>query len=156
MSYFSSPKMRRAILDRARIKINEGKDAELIESLNFSDWGAAFDHLNTTFWRGSLPKIPVTTEATRKPQYGWYGHSGYIKLSSNKGLSANQLLGVLLHEMCHHYVEVTYSHGYSAACGKRVIGHGKEWKSEMRRVGYTGKITKYSGSKRFKKLTTEG
>ena len=149
MSYFDSPKMRRSILDKARAKLAEAKDAELLKSLNFSDWNDAFDHLNTTFWGGSLPKIPVTTEVTRKRQYGWYGHSGYIKLSSNKGLSAKQLLGVLLHEMCHHHVQVVYGHGVSTSNGSRVIGHGKEWKREMRRVGYTGKITKYSGYERF-------
>ena len=149
MSYFNSPKMRRSILDKARAKLALAKDAELLDSLNFSDWDDAFDHLNATFWRGDLPKIPVTTESTKKPQYGWYGHSGYIKLSINKGLSAKQLLGVLLHEMCHHHVEVAYGHGISTSNGSRVIGHGKHWKQEMRRVGYTGKITKYSGYERF-------
>ena len=92
----------------------------------------------------------MSTESTKKPQLGWYGYRGYIKLSSNKGMSPKEMLGVLLHEMCHHYVQVTYGHGHSSAAGgKRVIGHGKEWKREMRRVGYTGKITRFTGKERF-------
>ena len=150
MSYFDSPRQRRSILDKLRVQLAQAKDDSLLEELNFSDWGAAFDHLNAQFWNGALPKIPVSTESTKKPQLGWYGHRGYIKLSSNKGMSPKEMLGVLLHEMCHHYVQVTYGHGYSSAAGgKRVIGHGKEWKREMRRVGYTGKITRFTGKERF-------
>ena len=150
MSYFDSPRQRRSILDKLRVQLAQAKDDSLLEELNFSDWGAAFDHLNAQFWNGALPKIPVTTESTKKPQLGWYGYRGYIKLSSNKGMSPKEMLGVLLHEMCHHYVQVTYGHGHSSAAGgKRVIGHGKEWKREMRRVGYTGKITRFTGRERF-------
>jgi hypothetical protein len=150
MSYFDSPRQRRTILDKLRAQLAAEKEAGLLAELNFSDWGDAFDQLNTQYWSGQLPKIPVTTESTRKRRYGWYGHSGYIKLSSNKGLSPKEMLGVLLHEMCHHYVQVTFGHGVSAANGgKRVIGHGKEWKREMRRVGYTGKITRFTGKERF-------
>ena len=143
-------KRRRVILDKVKAQLREVSDAEFLSGMDFSDWGEAFDKLNTKFWKDALPKIAVTTESTRKPQLGWYGHSGYIKLSSNKGMAALEMLGVLLHEMCHHYVQVTYRHGYSSAAGgKRVIGHGKEWKSEMRRVGYLGKITRYTGKERF-------
>ena len=150
MSYFDSPRQRRTILDKLRVQLAQAKDDSLLEELNFSDWGAAFDHLNAQFWNGALPKIPVTTESTKKPQLGWYGYTGYIKLSNNKGMSPKEMLGVLLHEMCHHYVQVTYGHGHSSAAGgKRVIGHGKEWKREMRRVGYTGKITRFTGRERF-------
>ena len=150
MSYFDSPRQRRSILDKLRVQLAQAADDSLLEELNFSDWGAAFDHLNAQFWNGALPKIPVSTESTKKPQLGWYGYRGYIKLSSNKGMSPKEMLGVLLHEMCHHYVQVTYGHGHSSAAGgKRVIGHGKEWKREMRRVGYTGKITRFTGKERF-------
>ncbi len=143
-------KRRRAILDKVKAQLREEAETELLAGMDFNNWNEAFDMLNMQFWKGVLPKIPVTTEATKKAQYGWYGYKGYIKLSSNKGLSPLEMLGVLLHEMCHHYVEVTYKHGYSAAAGgKRVIGHGKEWKDEMRRVGYAGKITRYTGKERF-------
>jgi len=150
MSYFDSPKHRRIILDKLRVIQAQASDASLLEELNFSDWNEAFDQLNATYWKGSLPKINVGTEPTKQARLGWYGHAGYIKLSSNKGMSAHEMLGVLLHEMCHHWVQVTYGHGVSAANGgKRVIGHGKEWKREMKRVGYTGKITRYTGRERF-------
>ena len=145
-----SRQQRRRILDQVRKQMSEAKDEALLEEMNFSNWGEAFDQLNNQYWNGSLPKIPVTTESTRKRRYGWYGHSGYIKLSNNKGLCPKEMLGVLLHEMCHHHVQVKYGHGHSSGYGgKRVIGHGKEWKSEMRRVGYLGKITRFSGKERF-------
>ena len=149
MSYFDSPRQRKIILDKLRVIRAQAADSSLLEELNFSDWNAAFDHLNTQFWNGALPKIPVTLGA-QKGSYGLYFHSGSIQLANNQGLSSLELLGVLLHEMVHHYVEVTYGHGVSSANGgKRVIGHGKEWKREMRRVGYTGKITRFTGKERF-------
>jgi len=143
-------KRRRAILDKVKAQLREESEAQLLDGMDFNNWGEAFDKLNDQFWNGSLPKIPVSTEATKKAQLGWYGYTGYIKLSSNKGMNALEMLGVLLHEMCHHYVEVTYGHGTTAANGgSRVIGHGKEWKREMRRVGYTGKITRFTGKERY-------
>ena len=144
---------RRRILDEAIRQINASKEQALLADMSFNDWNQAFDQLNTRYWGGRLPKIPVSTESTRKRQLGWYGHSGYIKLSTNKGMTPTQMLGVLLHEMCHHWVEVTFGHGETATGGRRVIGHGKQWKAEMRRVGYMGKITKYSGLERFEGVT---
>ena len=149
MSYFDSPRQRRSILDKLRVQLAQAKDDSLLEGLNFKSWSDAFDDLNNRFWNGALPKIPVTL-GTQKGSYGLYFHSGSIQLANNQGLSSLELLGVLLHEMVHHYVGVTYGHGVSAANGgKRVIGHGKEWKREMRRVGYTGKITRFTGKERF-------
>lgn len=142
-------RIRRSILDKAREQLYRNRDQDLLSEMDFSNWDEAFDMLNARYWKGLLKKIPVSTEATSKKRYGWYGNSGYIKLSSNKGLSPKQMLGVLLHEMCHHYVHETYGHGSSNGNGGRIIGHGKEWKREMRRVGYTGKITKYTGHQRF-------
>jgi hypothetical protein len=145
-----SGRRRKQILERVKAQLREEAETKLLDEMDFSNWNEAFDKLNMQFWNGRLPKIPVSTESTKKPQLGWYSLSGYIKLSSNKGMTALEMLGVLLHEMCHHYVQITYRHGYSAAAGgKRVIGHGKEWKAEMRRVGYTGKITRYTGKERF-------
>ena len=149
MSYFDSPRHRRSILDKLRTQLAQAKDDSLLEGLNFKSWSDAFDELNHRFWNGALPKIPGTLGA-QTGSYGLNFHSGAIQLANNQGLSSLELLGVLLHEMVHHYVEVTYGHGVSAANGgKRVIGHGKEWKREMRRVGYTGKITRFTGKERF-------
>jgi len=150
MSYFDSPRQRRRVLDKLRAQLAADKDDAILAELELNCWDDAFDKLNAQYWSGQLPKIPVTAESTRKRRLGWYGHAGYIKLSSNKGMTPKEMLGVLLHEMCHHYVQVTYRHGVSAANGgKRVIGHGKEWKREMRRVGYTGKISRFTGKERF-------
>jgi len=149
MSYFDSPKHRRTILDKLRLQLQREQDQSLLDDLDFSDWGDAFDYLNNRFWNGKLKKIPVLL-SNQKNSYGVFYHSGRIELARNKGLSSKELLGVLLHEMCHHYVQQFYGHGVSAAMGgKRVIGHGKEWKAEMRRVGYTGKITRFTGKERF-------
>jgi hypothetical protein len=150
MSYFDSPSQRRAILDKLRTQLASANDSSLLDGLDFSDWDEAFDKLNNMFWKGALPKIPVNMISTNKRYYGLYRHAGEIRLNSRYLLSPKEYLGVLLHEMCHHWVEVTHGHGVSAANGgKRVIGHGKEWKAEMRRVGYTGKITRFTGKERF-------
>lgn len=149
MSYFDSPKQRRTILDKLRLQLQREKDQSLLDGLDFESWGDAFDHLNNEFWNGKLKKIPVSL-TDQKNSYGLFYHSGRIELARNKSLSPKELLGVLLHEMCHHYVEQTYGHGVSAANGgKKILGHGKEWKAEMRRVGYTGKITRFTGKERF-------
>ena len=150
MSYFDSPRQRKQILDKLRVIRAQAADDSLLEELSFSDWDAAFAHLNTTFWNGALPKIPVNMVTPAKKWYGLYRHAGEIRMNRRYALSSKEYLGVLLHEMVHHYVEVTYGHGVSSANGgKRVIGHGKEWKREMRRVGYTGKITRFTGKERF-------
>jgi hypothetical protein len=146
---FGSSAQRQLILDRVRKQLLIDADQLLFESVNFSDWNDAFDQLNVTYWNGTLSKIPVNTVHTKKKWYGLYTHGSKIDLNMRYGLSTTENLGVLLHEMCHHYVEETYQHGYSAANGGRVIGHGKEWKREMRRVGYTGKISRFSGYERF-------
>ena len=142
-------KARRDLLRRAKAQIAEKRNADMLEGMAFNTWDEAFDQLNQRFWRGNLRKIPVSTESTKQRKLGWFGHSGYIKLSSNKGMSPNEMLGVLLHEMCHHYVHETYGHGRKSGRGTRVIGHGKEWKAEMRRVGYQGKVSRYNGKERF-------
>jgi len=152
MSYFDSPKQRRNVLDKLRIQLAASQDAALLEEISFSDWNAAFDHLNKTFWNGALPKIPVNYVNAKGNYFGIFWHSGSIDLNMRyrKRLSGTEFLGVLLHEMCHHFVEWKYGHGKSSRLGgKNVIGHGVEWKREMRRVGYTGKITRFTGPDRF-------
>jgi len=151
MSYFDSPKLRRNVLDKLRVQMAAAKDEDLLKEINFSDWNKAFDHLNTMFWNGRLPKIPVSTVTSKRKFYGMFWHNGSIELNMRyrNQLDGVNFLGVLLHEMCHHFVEWKYGHGRSNNGGKRVIGHGVEWKREMRRVGYTGKITRFTGPDRF-------
>ena len=142
---------RRRIMDEAIRQMNASKEQTLLADMSFSDWNQAFDQLNTQYWNGQLPKIPVLACATRKRWLGLYTHERSVSLATNKGMSPTQMLGVLLHEMCHHWVQVTHRRG--ATGGRRVIGHGKEWKREMRRVGYTGKITRFTGKQRFVEVT---
>jgi len=152
MSYFDSPKQRRIILDKLRVIRAQEADASLLEEISFSDWNDAFDQLNNRFWNGALPKIPVRAVTTKKRYYGIFWHHGSIDLNMRyrNQLSGHEFLGVLLHEMCHHFVEWKYGHGKSTQLGgKTILGHGKEWKAEMRRVGYTGKITRFTGPDRF-------
>lgn len=144
-------KRRKRILEQVKAQLSAEREENFLTDMNLGNWNEAFDKLNLEFWNGSLSKIPVSTEVTKKPRLGWFGHSGYIKLSSNKGMTPVEMLGVLLHEMCHHHVHEKHGHGRSNTRGGRVIGHGKEWKAEMRRVGYRGKITRYNGKERFVK-----
>lgn len=45
----------------------------------------------------------------------------------------------LLHEMCHHYV---FINNKDLVWNKKIKMHGKLWREEMRRVGFTGRIRK--------------
>jgi hypothetical protein len=157
---FGSTAQRKLIIARARAQLLQGVDSLFLASLPFSagddpksiklkEWNKAFGLLNEQYWNGDLPKISVyLTE--QKDTLGLYWHGSSIHIATNKNMSAIEMLGVLLHEMVHHWVEVTYGHGVNAANGgKRVIGHGKEWKREMKRVGYTGKISRFTGLERF-------
>jgi hypothetical protein len=146
---FGSKTQRRLIIERVRAQLAAESDALLLKGAEFSSWDEAFDILNDRYWNGSLPKIPTTAVHDKGKWYGLYTHSGKIELNLRYGLDRLEYFGVLLHEMCHHYVEETYQHGYNAATGGRVIGHGKEWKAEMRRVGFRGKITRFNGEERF-------
>ena len=141
-------KRRKLILERVKAQLREEEDRLFLSDIDCDNWNGAFDMLNERFWNGSLQKIPVLLTAQKK-SLGLYFHNKRIELATNKSLVGTQMLGVLLHEMCHHSVEQRFRHGGQNGRGGRVIGHGKEWKAEMRRVGYTGKITRYTGSERF-------
>ena len=153
MSYFTDKKKRRAVLAKLKKKMAEQKDQAFLNDSSFSTWDEAFDILNNDFFKGRLPKIRVYTVNLPKAKYYGIYKNGFdikeIQLNMAMGLSRQQLLGVLLHEMCHHSIEVKYGHGTRGLSSKRIIGHGKEWKAEMRRVGYVGKVTRFSGKERF-------
>ena len=150
MTYFGGSRtQKRSILDKFREQLAKKKDQEYLRELDLDDWNAAFDRLNRMYWNGKLRKIPVSMQILKEKAYGIYYNSGRIHLNVKKQLTPQAWLGVLLHEMCHHAVHQKYGHGKTSSRGTRIIGHGKEWKTEMRRVGYTGKITKYTGKNRF-------
>ena len=83
-------------------------------------WGERYRHIPV--FRGELPG-----EMLAKFQHTPCGINDII-LSTNQGLADRELMGVLLHEMCHHVVFEEY--------GMDVIPHGFEWMVEMRRVGF--------------------
>ena len=63
-------------------------------------------------------------------------------MSTNNELTTIGKVGVLLHEMCHHYIFENH--------GSKVHPHGKLWKKAMRSVGFRGKVNTFtSGEDRF-------
>jgi predicted SprT family Zn-dependent metalloprotease len=110
-------------------------------------WTQKFNEFNKKYWNGALPKVPVVVkDLTSEKAYGFYHYADVdLEIDSlieiDKHLTHHEKLNVLLHEMCHHAVEVF--------CDERPYhDHGKEWKEEMRRVGFKGKL--HSARGRYK------
>jgi DNA modification methylase len=95
-------------------------------------WNYAFKYFMRKYWDNKYRSVSVFLEEMEDDMIGNYYHDelgcNSIKLANNQGLSDRQLLGVLLHEMCHHAVFEEY--------GMDVDGHGFEWIAEMKRVGF--------------------
>ena len=100
-------------------------------------WNYVFNYLMEKYWDSKYRSVPVFMKDLSGEMLGEYECTpeGFncIHLASNQNLSNEQLLGVLLHEMCHHVVFEKY--------GIDVDPHGKEWVEEMRNVGFSGEIT---------------
>ena len=109
-------------------------------------WDNKFDELNKKYWGGKLKKIPVFVSHLGC-SWGEYFHptasSPYVEqeiyLASD--MTTYQRTNILLHEMAHHYVFENYGDDF-------YHHHPKIWKDEMKRLGFKGKITMYTG--RFK------
>ena len=95
-------------------------------------WNYAFRHLIKKYWGNKYRSIPVFHMELEGDMLGDFRHdkNGFntICLSNNQGLTDRELMGVLLHEICHHVVYE--EHGYE------VDAHGFEWMAEMTRVGF--------------------
>ena len=95
-------------------------------------WNYAFTYFMRTHWNNEYRQIPVFLKELDDDILGEYRHDDLgincIRLATNQGLSERQMLGVLLHEMCHHVVYEQY--------GRDIEEHGEEWLEEMRRVGF--------------------
>ena len=106
-------------------------------------WDRKFDELNEKFWNGRLKKIPVYV-TPMDDTYGLYYHPSAScedteqEIYLDSGMSHYQKRNILLHEMAHHYVFETYGDTFYHV-------HCKPWKDEMKRLGFRGKITKYTG-----------
>jgi site-specific DNA-methyltransferase (adenine-specific) len=95
-------------------------------------WNYAFDYFMRKHWNNEYRSVPVFLREMDDDMLGNYRHDqlgcNNIVLANNQGLSEKQMLGVLLHEMCHHVVYEEF--------GMDVEAHGFEWISEMKRVGF--------------------
>jgi len=95
-------------------------------------WNYAFRYFMRKYWNNQYRSVPVFLKDMEGEMIGNYAHDSMgintIHLAQNQGLSERQMLGVLLHEMCHHAVYEEY--------GMDVGAHGFEWVSEMRNVGF--------------------
>ena len=109
-------------------------------------WNEKFDKLNNKFWAGKLKKIPVTVmylEDTWGEYYhptSSFPHTEQEIYISNE-LPTHQKTNILLHEMAHHFIYESHGDDF-------YHDHPKKWKDEMKRIGFKGKITKFTG--RFK------
>jgi len=103
-------------------------------------WNYAFKHLMKKYWGGKYRSVPVFREPMEGDMLADFRHTetgiNSIILSNNQGLSDRELMGVLLHEACHHIVFEKH--------GCHVYPHGEEWQEEMRHVGFTGKINRWT------------
>jgi len=95
-------------------------------------WNYAFSYFMRKYWDNKYRSVSVFLKEMDDDMLGNYRHDEFgcnsILLANNQGLSERQMLGVLLHEMCHHVVYEEY--------GMEVDGHGSEWAAEMKRVGF--------------------
>ena len=95
-------------------------------------WNYAFDYFMRKYWGNQYRSIPVFLEEMQGDMIGNFRHDelgcNSIVIATNQGLSERQMLGVLLHEMCHHVVYEEF--------GMEVEPHGFEWMAEMKRLGF--------------------
>ena len=95
-------------------------------------WNYVFQIFMIRYWEERYRTVPVFTGEQSGEQLAEFlctpeGFNSII-LSTNQDLTDRELMGVLLHEMCHHVV--FEEHGYDTT------PHGFEWMAEMRRVGF--------------------
>ncbi len=108
-------------------------------------WNYAFDYFMRKYWNQKYRSIPVFLKDMQGEMIGDFAHDemgvNTIHLAKNKGLSERQMLGVLLHEMCHHVVYEKY--------GMDVEAHGPEWETEMKFVGFEYPINQHTDGTDF-------
>jgi hypothetical protein len=120
-------------------------------------WINKFKELNEKYWGGSLTEIKITVRDLEDegaeglyhyPEYEEHDDGElYISTSAfieiEKSLPHNQKVNILLHEMSHHAVEEFYDY-------RPYHNHGKEWRREMVRCGFKGKIHHLRGNHKTK------
>ena len=106
-----------------------------------------FLKLRLEYWDNKMPVIEIYYHD--KSNFGEYmypknKHEDFYQsysISIQQGLKTKQEIDTILHEMAHHYVFVNNK---ELVWNKKIYMHGKLWRQEMRRLGFTGKITKYT------------
>ena len=105
----------------------------------------AFSYFMRRHWNNKFRTIPVFLKPLPAEMLGEFLHDeigiNSIILSNNQGLSEREMLGVLIHEMCHHIVYEKY--------GMHVDPHGEEWIAEMEMLGFENPDELTDGSDYF-------
>lgn len=108
-------------------------------------WNYAFKHLMKKYWGGKYRSVPVFHDSLKGDMLGDYRHDelgcNSIWLADNQDLSERELMGVLLHEMCHHVVYEEH--------GMKAFPHGEQWQEQMRKIGFEGKINRWTDGTNF-------
>jgi hypothetical protein len=105
-------------------------------------WTKKFKQLNNKYWDGRLSTIKVIVRDLSKDRAEGLYHYPYddnkAMIEIDKNLTHHEKTNILLHEMCHHAVEEFYEE-------RPYHDHGSEWKKEMRRCGFIGRISSSRG-----------
>ncbi|MGI9554881.1 MAG: SprT-like domain-containing protein [Vampirovibrionia bacterium] len=106
-----------------------------------------FMELRSEYWNNSIPIINIYFHDQnfmgeyifpRNSKEDFYDN---YSIGIKKDLKTKQKIDTILHEMTHHYV---FTNNKELVWSNKIYMHGKLWRQEMRRIGFTGKITKYS------------
>lgn len=107
-----------------------------------------FVRFNSLHWGNKLP-IPDLIYSKKIKECGIYYYETeidkkdyVIKINTNQ--KGEDLRKTMLHEMCHHAVYINNKKYYKPNSKTKIFPHGKEWKKEMRKVGFKGKISRWT------------
>jgi len=109
-------------------------------------WNHIFEIFMKKYWNDKYRQIPVFSKETEGVILGDFNWTiegvNSITLTNNQTLTDRELMGHLLHQMCRHIIFEKHGH--------KIFPYGIEWQEEMRIVGFTGKINRWTdGSDRF-------
>ena len=115
---------------------------------------AAFDHFNRDFFGGTLPHVMLTMDRSRRKAIGVFSwnrfesrkgegttHEICLNPKKFKGVSDEDVLSTLLHEMIHLWQ-------FEFARGSRSSYHNREWADKMESLGLIPTDTGKLGGKR--------
>ena len=112
-------------------------------------WTKKFVELNKKYWNGQLSIINVNVvDLTKENADGMYYYpheDNPARIELDRNIAHHHKVNALLHEMCHHAVNELYDY-------TPYHFHGKEWKREMVRCGFKGKIHARRGLLKIKNL----